>query len=412
MTAPESLSLAQARRMALAAQGFTDPPPRGVPNRRHLRRVFDRLGVIQMDSVNVLKRAHYLPLYSRLGPYPSELLDRAAYRPPRAVFEYWGHEASLLPVELHPLMRWRMARAGESAWARMRRLANERPGLVKWVREEIAARGPITAAQVEDDVPRRRTDHWGWNWSDVKAVLEWLFWAGEVCAADRNGAWARVYDIPERVIPASVLATPTPSEPEAMRQLVARAAAALGVGCATELRDYYRLPVAGFRTALAELVESGELVPVQVEGWSRPAWRHRDARVPRQIGGAGLLSPFDPLIWERSRTERLFGFRYRIEIYVRPAERVYGYYVLPLRVRDRLVARVDLKADRAQRELLVPAAWREPEAAEVETAQVLAAELRRLAGWLELDRVVVGQRGDLSGPLRRALRSGIGYGDG
>lgn len=410
MAVPDSLSLAQARRIALAAQGFADPAPRGVPTIRHLRRVLGRIGLIQLDSVNVLQRAHYLPLYSRLGPYPAGLLDRAAYRRPRALFEYWGHEASLLPVALYPAMRWRMARAGEFAWKEVSGLAAQRADLVKWVREEVAQRGPVTAAEIEQDIPRQRGDNWGWNWSAVKTALEWLFWTGEVTAASRNGAWARVYDLPERVLPAEVLAAPALTEAQACRRLVAVAAAALGVAAAPELRDYFRLPVAGFRAAVDSLVESGELVPVRVEGWRQPAWCHRDARLPRRITGAGLLSPFDPLVWERSRAERLFGFRYRIEIYVPAPQRVYGYYVLPFRLGDRLVARVDLKADRRGRLLRVPAAWREPAAPEAETAEALAAELRRLAGWLDLDGVAAPERGDLAGPLACALRARTGYG--
>ncbi|HEY8471399.1 MAG TPA: crosslink repair DNA glycosylase YcaQ family protein [Natronosporangium sp.] len=404
----DTLSLAQARRLALAAQGFADPAPRGVPTMRHLRRVLGRIGLLQMDSVNVLQRAHYLPLYSRLGPYPTELLERAAYRRPRVLFEYWGHEASLLPVELQPALRWRMARAHEVAWGGPRRLATERPDLVKWVREEVAQRGPVTAAEIEQDVPRQRRDNWGWNWSEVKTALEWLFWTGEVTAARRNGAWARVYDLPERVLPAEVLAAPTPSQPEAFRRLVSIAARALGVAAAAELRDYFRLPVAGFQAAVDSLVEAGELVPVKVEGWRQPAWRHRDARLPRRIPGAGLLSPFDPVVWERSRAERLFGFRYRIEIYVPAPKRVYGYYVLPFRLGDRLVARVDLKADRPARLLRVPAAWREPAAPELETAEALAAELWRLAGWLGLAGVAAPERGDLARPLAAALRAAGG----
>jgi hypothetical protein len=406
MAETETLSLAQARRIALAAQGFTDPAPRGPVTLRHLRRVFDRVGLVQMDSVNVLQRAHYLPLFSRLGPYPPALLERAAYRRPRSLFEYWGHEASLLPVALHPAMRWRMARAGEFAWGRMRRIATERADLVKWVREEVAQRGPVTAAEVEEDLPpRRTTDQWGWNWSDVKAALEWLFWTGEVATASRNGAWARAYDLPERVLPAEVLATPTPTEAEACRRLVAIAATALGVAAAAELRDYFRLPVAGFRTAVDELVEAGELVPVQVQGWRQPAWRHRDARLPRWVRRAALLSPFDPLIWERARTERLFGFRYRIEIYVPAPQRVYGYYVLPFLLGDRLVARVEP-------EIAVAGDRHGPPATPAEVAEALAEELGRLAGWLGLGGVAPPERGDLVGPLGAALRAASRYGVG
>ena len=400
------MSLAQARRVALAAQGFADAAPRALPTRRHLRRVVDRIGLIQMDSVNVLQRAHYLPLFSRLGPYPTDLLDNAAYRRPRLLFEYWGHEASLLPVEWHPLLRWRMARAHQHAWGRMRRIAVEQADLVRWVHKEVTARGPVTAAEVEQDLPRRRTDHWGWNWSDVKAALEWLFWTGEVTAASRNGAWARRYDLPERVLPAAVLAAPTPSEREAHRRLVVVAAQALGVAAETELRDYFRLPAPDFRGLVDELVADGELVPVRVEGWRQRAWVHREARLPRRVRAAALLSPFDPLIWERSRTERRFGFRYRIEIYVPAPKRVYGYYVLPFLLGDQLVARVDLRADRRVGVLRVPAAWVEPGVAAATVVEPLAAELWRLAGWLGLAGVVAPERGDLAGPLSGPLARG------
>ncbi|MGC9666415.1 winged helix-turn-helix domain-containing protein [Planosporangium sp. 12N6] len=409
MMVVESLSPAQARRIALAAQGFADRRPGGAVDLRHLRRVVRRVGLLQMDSVNVLMRAHYMPLYSRLGPYPRELLDRAAYRAPRELFEYWGHEASLLPVSLQPALRWRMA--GGHEWGSVARINRERPDLVRWVLDEVRAKGPLTAAEIEDDVPVRR-EHWGWNWTDVKTALEWLFWRGEVLAARRNGAFARVYDVPERVLPRAVLETPTPTPADAHRELVRVAARALGVAAEKDLRDYFRLGAEPTRAAVADLVEAGELLPVAVEGWPQPAYLHPDARLPRRIDAATLVSPFDPVVWERSRTERLFGFRYRIEIYVPAAQRVHGYYVLPFLLGDRLVARVDLKADRQAGVLRVPAAWVEPapagragrgHPAPGDVAEALAAELRRLAGWLELDAVAPPDGGDFAVPLRAAL---------
>jgi uncharacterized protein len=397
----DSLSLRQARRIALAAQGFADPPPTGRPDLRHLRRVLRRIGLVQMDSVNVLARAHYLPLYSRLGPYDTALLNRAAYRAPRQLFEYWGHEASLLPVSLHPLLRWRMAEGHQ--WGGPSRLARERPEFLHRVLDDVRERGPVTAADLEYAQPFR-TNHWGWNWSDVKAALESLFWAGEVTAAGRNSGWARLYDVPERVLPAEVLAAPTPGTADAHRELVRLSAAALGVAAEPELRDYFRLPLHTARAAIAELVTAGELKPVEVEGWKVAAYLHRDARLPRRMETATLLSPFDPLIWERNRVARLFDFAYRIEIYVPKPQRLYGYYVLPFLLGDRLVARVDLKADRQADVLRVPGAWAEPGTGP-EVPEALAVELRRLAAWLGLSEVEVPAAGDLAGPLSAALHA-------
>ena len=410
----ESLSPAQARRIALAAQGFTDPRPTGTVDRRLLRRGLRRTGLLQIDSVNVVQRAHYLPLYSRLGPYPTEQLDRMAYRAPRELFEYWAHEASLVPVALQPFLRWRMA-AG-TAWGGVVRFAREHPGIVDWVRREVEDKGPVTAGEIEGDVPRRNKDNWGWNWSEVKTALEWLFYSGEVAVARRNTSFARVYDVPERVLPAAVLDAPTPAEQDAHRELVRVAAASLGFATETDLRDYFRLPVAGARQAVADLVDAGELVPVAVDGWRHQAYLEAGARTPRRGAAATLVSPFDPLVWERNRVARLFDFGYRIEIYVPAAQRLFGYYVLPFQLGARLVARVDLKADRKAGVLRIPAAWIEPVPARLrrgwpapdEVAEALATELVRFAGWLGLSEVDLPVAGDLADGLAKALTGAPG----
>lgn len=382
----DTLSSAAARRIAIAAQGFGVKRP-ATPSWGHLRRTLDRLALHQIDSVNVLARAHYLPAFSRLGPYNRSLLDRAAWgcKSERRLFEYWGHEASLMPLSLHPLLRWRMARAdrGEAGWRPLRAFAGERRSEVEAVLARIRADGPMAASDFEHG--RSRSGWWGWG--ATKHALEWLFWAGHVTTATRRGSFERVYDLPERVIAKAILALPTPDEAEAQRQLVARAARALGVATAADLRDYFRLAVEETRAAIADLVEEGLLLPVQVEGWRQPALLHAEARRPRRIEAQALLAPFDPLIWERSRTERLFGFRYRIEIYTPAEKRVHGYYVLPFLLGEQLVARVDLKADRKAGRLVVPSVHLEPQAP-AETRERLAQELARMAEWLELEKVV------------------------
>lgn len=400
-----SLTTLQARRIALAAQGFCDRP-HALPTMRTLERAVTRTGVLQVDSVNVLQRAHYMPLYSRMGAYDPDLLTRASARRPRRLVEYWAHVQALMPVELWPLMRHRMDhyRSERGKWGFV-----ADPGLEPGILEAVRERGPVTARDLDAEFsgPRRK-EHWGWNWSDARRVLDFLYLVGDVAIAGRNGSFEVLYDVPERVLPPAVLELPTPSPQEAVTELVRRAARSHGVASAQCLADYYRLrlqPGAGApstRLAIEQLVESGELEPVTVQGWRRPVYLHRDARLPRKVRARTLLSPFDPLVWERARTEALFDFRYRIEIYVPAAKRVHGYYVLPFLLGDTIAARVDLKADRVARALLVQGAYAEMHAPP-HTAEELAAELRRLAAWLGLDDVVVAPRGDLSDALRAAL---------
>jgi len=395
------LSLSQARALALTAQGLAAPRPARV-DARSVRGVVDQLGVVQIDSVNVVVRSHYLPAFSRLGAYEPPLLERLAYRAPRAAFEYWGHEASLLPVALQPLLRWRMERARDHAWGRMRRIARDQPQLVADILALVAANGPISASEIEIGAPKRAKG-W-WEWSEAKTAIEFLFWSGQVTSARRRG-FERLYDLPARVLPAKVLAQPTPSEPDAHRALVARAARALGIATEADLRDYYRLPLAGARTAVGELVEAGQLLRVEVEGWKKPGYLVPGAKAARiDRDRPALLSPFDSLVWFRDRTERLFGMKYRIEIYVPAPKRVHGYYVLPFLLGDRLVARVDLKADRAASVLRVQAAHGEPGVAKPRVASALAGELSRMANWLGLAWVEVMPKGDLAPALRRATR--------
>lgn len=376
------LSAAEARRLALAAQGFGARRADREPTGWDLRRVLKRVGLLQIDSVNVLTRAHYLPAFSRLGPYDTALLDRLSHRAPRRLFEYWGHEASLLSVELQPLLRWRMDRAAHDAWGGMRRIRRDRPELVAEVLEQVRARGPIAASELAEERPRR-SGPW-WDWSDTKRALEFLFWSGQVTAARRR-RFERLYDVPERVIPSEILAAPTPDPADAQRELIRIAARSLGVAAERDLRDYFRLPTAEAKLRVAELVEAGELVPVEVEGWGRtPAYLDPRARVPRRIDARALIGPFDSLIWERSRAERLFGFAYRLEIYVPAAKRRHGYYVLPFLLGDRFVARVDLKNDRAAGILRLQALHLEP-GAPAETADALAGELASMASWLGLE---------------------------
>ncbi len=399
----ERLTRGQARRVALAAQGFGRPQPTGPVTMRQVQGVVDRLGQFQIDSINVVTRAHFVPLFSRLGPYDTGLLERAAHRAPRRLFEYWGHAASLIDVTLQPLLRFRMQNGFSDVWAGIERVAHKNPDLVRYVREEVVRRGPVSARQLEVDEVRDHSN-WGWNWSGVKTVLEWLFYYGEVTSVRRNSQFERVYDLPERVLPAAVLATPTPSPEESVVGLVRRAARALGVASEFCLRDYFRTRPAMTREAVATLVAAGELVPVTVAGWeSKPHYLWHEAAVPRRIEARALLSPFDSMIFERSRLERLFDFLYRIEIYVPEAKRVHGYYVYPFLLGEHLVARVDLKADRARGVLRVNSAWLEPGQDPAYVAVELAAELAALAAWQGLSAVEVRPRGDLAPVLAAAV---------
>ena len=394
----QSLSVAQARRVALAAQGFLDRR-HAVPTMRTFQRTLDRTGVLQVDSVNVLQRAHFMPLYSRMGPYDVDLLRRAAEGRPRRVVEYWAHVQAFMPVELWPLMQHRMAtyRSKRGKWG----IVDERPELGQGLIAEVRERGAATARDLDEGLPRSK-ENWGWNWSETRRVLDYLYVAGELAIAGRNSQFEILYDVPERVIPAEILARPIPSREDASRELVRRAARSHGVATVQDLRDYYRMPVKDTAVAVAELVEEGELLPVSVQGWKRQGYLHRDARLPRRVGARALLSPFDPVVWERARTESLFDFRYRIEIYVPAEQRVHGYYVLPFLLRDRIVARVDLKADRqfdrGAGRLVVKAAYAEIGAPD-DTAEELTAELRDLAGWLGLASITVEPRGDLAPAL-------------
>ena len=390
----ESLSLPQARRIALAAQGFADTAHESA-TMRTFQRTLERTGVLQVDSVNVLQRAHYMPLYSRMGPYDVNLLRRASETRPRRIVEYWAHVQAFMPVELWPVMQHRMDhyRSKRGKWS----IVEAEPGLEQSLLDEILERGASTARELDDGLPRNK-EHWGWNWSNSRRMLDYLYTCGELAIAGRNGQFEILYDLPERVIPPAVLALPTPTADEAHLELVRRAARSHGVATVQDIRDYYRMSVADTARAVATLVETGELQQVTVDGWRRPAYLHRDARLPRRIRARALLSPFDPVVWERARTEALFDFFYRIEIYVPADKRVHGYYVLPFLLGDRIVARVDLKADRRSGRLVAKAAYAEP-AAPPETAEELAAELGRLAGWLGLDEIVVEPRGDLSGSL-------------
>jgi hypothetical protein len=405
MEAPRPLSIREARWLAIEAQGLSRPRSGAEIGRRQLRSMMTRIGTLQLDAVNVVERTQFLVPFSRLGPYNVRRLHDMT-GPGEELFEYWGHAASLLPTATHRLMRWRMERFGstyghgpkyEAAWLAWRQAYAD---YIAAVLQEVRERGPLAASELVD--PRRRTGEWWERRSLGRQALEWLFATGKL-AAWRRESFERVYDLPERVIPDHVLAQPTPGPDEAHRALLLAAANSLGVGTLTDLADYYRVSPKDAKARVPELVESGDLVPVTVEGWTQAAWCPRNAQ-PRKPSRthATLLSPFDSLIWERGRTRRLFGFDYRIEVYVPEPDRRFGYYVLPLLLGDELVARFDLKADRQSSTLRVQAAHIEPPSDRPTVATAAAEELVALQGWLGLDRVAVGSRGDLAAALRRA----------
>ena len=405
MPATLSFTLKQARRLALAAQGFNGRQPPATIKPLQLNRLIERLGVLQIDSVNALVRSHYLPLFSRLGNYTCDVLDQAAWSQGRrrTLFEYWGHEASLLPLSMYPLLRWRMQRAsrGEDIYQQLARFGREQQDVIRRVLASVEAQGALGAGSLS--TRQERAGPW-WDWSAEKHALEWLFATGEVTVAGRRG-FERLYDLPERVIPLAILAQPRVDEAQAQRGLLLHAMTALGIGTEKDLRDYFRLNPADSRPRLAELAEAGELLTCEVQGWRQLAYCLPEPKVPRKVEASALLSPFDSLIWERSRTERLFDFRYRLEIYTPQDKRIYGYYVLPFLHNERIAARVDLRAERAAGRLAVHAVHEEQPGLDDEGMLALAANLRQMAQWLGLAQVQLNCPRASADRLRVALAS-------
>ncbi len=397
----DTVSPALARRIALTAQGFGRALPDS-PGLRQVGGVVERLGLLQIDSVNVFERSHYLPAFSRVGDYDRRLLDRLTGGPRGRMLEYWAHQAAFIPRDLWPLFEFRREeyrRAG-SDWGGW---LVENRSLADWLRSELETHGPMRASAIEHDANERRGPWWGW--SDVKRTLEWMFRVGEVVCVERQ-RFERVYALPEQVLDAALLGPP-PDEADAVRELVSRAASALGIATEADLADYWRMKRVPVRAAVRDLEDAGELVPVQVTGWTTgarptPTWVHRDARRPRRVEAAAVLSPFDPVVWFRPRTERLFDFHYRIEIYTPEPDRKFGYYSLPVLIDDDVVGRVDLKSDRKARVLRVQSAWVEP-GAPADTAARLIPVLRRAASWQGLDDIDVVARGDLAPALAAEL---------
>jgi uncharacterized protein YcaQ len=394
-----SLSAGQARRIALGAQGFGVAPgaASGVGIRR-LGSVLDRLGLLQLDSVNVFERSHYLPVFARLGSYDKADLDRLTFGATSRYTEYWAHEAAIIPMARRPLFQWRMDARRAQVEADPEHWVHANRALLEWLRAELADKGPLPASQIEHDANKRKGS-W-WEWSDVKRGLEVLFAWGDVVSAGRT-RFERTYALAEQRVPADILAT-TVSEADAVRALVALSARAHGIGTIADLADYYRIRQTPARAAIADLVDSGELLPVAVEGWSQPAFLHRDARLPRRMAAAALLSPFDPVVWARPRSERLFDFHYRIEIYTPAHKRIFGYYSLPVLLDDRIVGRIDLKSDRQNRVLRVQSAWRE-RGAPAGIEERIVPLLENARAWQGLDSIEVVDRGDLAREVAGAL---------
>ena len=384
----DSLSIADARRIALAAQGFDTARPKTKATQRHVDALIARLGVIQIDSVNVLVRSQELPLFARLGIHDRNAIPKATEA--QKLFEYWGHEAAHLPVELHPLFRWKMdaARTGKVTHWGLTSFYEENKAFVKRTLKHVTTNGPTTSRELSTRTEKKGT--W-WDWDEAKVALEYLFLTGQLMSRGRGSDFARIYDTPERVLPQRVIDAPTPIEHDARKQLLVRSAIAQGVATVSDLADYYRQKLATVKPLIAELVEEGELREVAVDGWTEKAFVHRNAKLPKQLHATALLSPFDSLVWCRPRNERLFNFHYRIEIYTPKEKRKFGYYVLPFMMDGEMVGRVDLKADRANSALLAYSVHTEKGVKRSSINDVLNAELHAMATWLQLDQVQIGR---------------------
>ena len=380
----DTLSIADARALALAAQGFDTPRPANKATQRHVNSLISRLGVIQIDSVNVLVRSQELPLFSRLGTHDRNAIPKATES--QKIFEYWGHEAAHLPVEIHPLFRWKMeaARLGKARHWGLTSFYDDNKAFVKRMLKHVETNGPTTSRELGTRTEKKGT--W-WDWGESKTALEYLFLTGQLMSRGRGTDFARIYDTPERVLPQRIIDAPTASEHDARKQLLTRSAIAQGVATAGDLADYYRQKPAAVKPLITELLEEGELREVAVDGWTERAFVHRSAKLPKQLHATALLSPFDSLVWCRPRNERLFDFHYRIEIYTPKEKRKFGYYVLPFMMNGEMVGRVDLKADRANSKLLVHSVHTEKGVKRATINDALDNELRVMASWLGLDKV-------------------------